>query len=137
MAKKQNKIEEKPKGFSPNVMLMVGGLQKFTEDNNYSVEKARMFYSIIKASLQDSFNTWASTHTIADLPMINTINEYDKKEDLPELFKEMKGDIIQFIEQQASTANVENFMVAINETATELDNKVIISCQNEEAKNYK
>jgi len=136
MAKKQTK-ENKPQGFSPNVMLMVGGLQKFVEDNNYSVEKARMFYSIIKASLQDSFNTWAETHTIADLPIVNTIEKYDKKEDVSKLFKDLKGDIIQFIEQQAATANVENFMLAINETATELDNKVIISRQNEEAKNYK
>jgi hypothetical protein len=135
MAKKQK--ETKPQGFSPNVMLMVGGLQKFVEDNNYSVEQARMFYSIIKASLQDSFNTWAETHTIADLPIVNTIEKYDKKEDVSDLFKGLKGDIIQFIEQQARTANVENFMLAINETATELDNKVIISRQNEEAKNYK
>jgi len=137
MAKKQNKIEEKPKGFSPNVMLMVGGLQKFVEDKNYTVEQARMFYSIIKASLQDSFNTWASTHTIAELPMVGVIKDYEKKDDMSVIFRELKGDIIDFLQEQAATANVENFMLAINETATELDNKVIISRQNEEAKNYK
>ena len=133
MAKKINKA---PTGFSPNIMLMVGGLQKFTEENNYSVEKARMFYSIIKAALQDSFNTWASTHTIADLPMVNTINDYDKKDDVSTLFKDLKGDIIQFLEQQAVTANVENFMVAVNEVATDLDNKIITKYKDEEVKSY-
>ena len=133
MSKKQNK----PQGFSPNVMLMVGGLQKFAEENNYSVEKARMFYSVIKASLQDSFNTWASTHTIAELPMVSTINDYDKKNDVSTIFKELKGDIIQFLEQQAGTANVENFMLAINEVSTNIDNKIITKYKDEEAKDYK
>ena len=133
MSKKQNK----PQGFSPNVMLMVGGLQKFAEENNYSVEKARMFYSVIKASLQDSFNTWASTHTLGDLPMVSTINDYDKKDDVSTIFKELKSDIIQFLEQQARTANVENFMLAINEVSTNIDNKIITKYKDEEAKNYK
>lgn len=134
---KKQKKETKPQGFSPNVMLMVGGLQKFAEENNYSVEKARMFYSVIKASLEDSFNTWASTHTLDDLPMVNTINDYDKKDDVSTIFKELKGDIIQFLEQQAGTANVENFMLAINEVSTNLDNKIITKYKDEEAKNYK
>ena len=134
---KKQKKETKPQGFSPNVMLMVGGLQKFAEENNYSVEKARMFYSVIKASLQDSFNTWASTHTIAELPMVSTINDYDKKNDVSTIFKELKGDIIQFLEQQAGTANVENFMLAINEVSTNIDNKIITKYKDEEAKDYK
>jgi hypothetical protein len=133
MAKKENK----PTGFNPNIMLMIGGLQKFTEDNNYSVEKARMFYSVIKAALQDSFNTWASTHTIADLPMVHTINEYDKKDDVSAIFKDLKGDIIQFLETQAVTANVENFMLSINECSTILDNQIILKYAKEDAKNYK
>lgn len=132
MAKKENK----PKGFSPNIMLMIGGLQKFVESNNYSVEKTRMFYSIIKASLQDSFNTWASTHTIADLPIVSTIEDYDKKDDVSVIFKELKGDIIQFIEQQASTANVENFMISINEVAIDTDNKIINKYKNEKITEY-
>jgi hypothetical protein len=136
MTKKQIK-EDKPRGFNPNIMLMIGGLQKFTEDNNYSVEKARMFYSVLKASMQDSFNTWASTHTIADLPMVNTINDYDKKEDVSAIFKDLKGDIIQFLETQACTSNVENFMISINEVSTNLDNKIITQYAKEEAKNYK
>ncbi len=136
MTKKQIK-EDKPKGFSPNIMLMIGGLQKFTEDNNYSVEKARMFYSVLKAAMQDSFNSWASTHTIADLPMVNTINDYDKKEGVSDIFKDLKGDIIQFIETQAVTANVENFMISINEGSTTLDNKIITQYAKEDAKNYK
>lgn len=141
MTKKQNKptgkIFSTNQGFSPNIMLMVGGLQKFTEENNYSVEKARMFYSIIKASLQDSFNTWAETHTLADLPLVNTIEKFDKKEDVSDLFKELKGDVIQFLEQQAVTANVDNFMIAVNEVATDLDNKVITKYKDEEVKSYK
>lgn len=132
MAKKENK----PKGFSPNIMLMIGGLQKFVESNNYSVEKTRMFYSIIKASLQDSFNTWASTHTIADLPIVSTIEDYDKKDDVSVIFKELKGDIIQFIEQQACTANVENFMISINEVAVDTDNKIINKYKNEKITEY-
>lgn len=135
MTKKQLK-ENKPQGFSPNVMLMVGGLNKYVEDNNYTIKKARMFFSIIKASLQDSFNTWASTHTLADLPLVNTIKEYDK-EGVIDLYKDLKGDLIQFIEQQAITANVENFMLAINEVSSELDNKIIQKHQNDEFKKYK
>lgn len=137
MTKKQKTTEDKPKGFSPNIMLMIGGLQKFTEENNYSVEKARMFYSVLKAYMQDSFNSWASTHTIADLPMVSTINDYNKKEDVSAIFKELKGDIIQFLETRASTANVENFMLAINEGSTNLDNKIITQYAKEDAKNYK
>ena len=130
----KQKKENKPQGFSPNIMLMIGGLKK--EIENYDVEKGRLFYSVIKAALQESFNKWAMTHTLNDLPMVDVINSYDN-ENVNPLFKDIKGDIIQFIETKAHTANVENFMLAINEAATELDQSVINKYKNEEIKNFK
>lgn len=134
MPKKQK--ESKPQGFSPNIVLMVGGLNKFVEENNYTVGQARMFYSIIKASLQDSFNTWTQTHTIADLPMVATIGTYEKKEGVSQIFKDLQGDIVNFIETQAATANVENFMLALNEVSSMLDNSIIVKHQDEPKKDY-
>lgn len=134
--KKQKKENNQPQGFSPNVMLMIGGLKKEIEENKYDVEKSRLFYSVIKAALQDSFNKWAMTHILSDLPMVDIINGYDNQ-DVNPLFKDIKADIISFIETKAHTANVDNFMMALNESATDLDQAVINKYKNEKVENFK
>lgn len=129
---KQTKIKQNnPIGFSHNVQLMIGGLKKHSKENNYNVKQARLFYSVIKAAIQDSFNTWAATHILNDLPLIQTINDYEKKENVSNSFKELKPDIIKFLIGVANPANIENFMLAINEVSQRIDNHVIMYYESE------